>query len=55
MLPDGTPVDLLACARTEGRFAAHLGKDGQPTVELQATQADRLENWRLLQEMAGVR
>ena len=54
-LPDGSPVDFLAFARTEGRFAAHFGKDGQPTPELMATQADRLANWRTLQELAGIR
>jgi pyruvate ferredoxin oxidoreductase beta subunit len=53
--PDGTLVDFLSFARTEGRFAPHFGKDGQPTPEISATQADRLANWRLLQELAGLR
>jgi pyruvate/2-oxoacid:ferredoxin oxidoreductase beta subunit len=53
--PDGTPVDFLAFARTEGRFAQHFAKDGSPTPEIVATQADRLANWRLLQELAGIR
>jgi pyruvate/2-oxoacid:ferredoxin oxidoreductase beta subunit len=53
-LPDGTVVDLLAFARTEGRFAPHFAKDGTPTPEILATQEDRLANWRLLQEMAGL-
>jgi pyruvate/2-oxoacid:ferredoxin oxidoreductase beta subunit/ferredoxin len=52
-LPDGTPVDFVAFARTEGRFAPHFGSDGQPSDELLATQADRLANWRLLRELAG--
>ncbi len=30
-LPDGTSVDFLAFARTEGRFAPHFGPDGTPT------------------------
>jgi len=54
-LPDGTPVDFLAFARTEGRFAPHFAKDGTPTEEIRATQDDRLANWRTLQELAGVR
>ena len=54
-LPDGTPVDFLAFARTEGRFAQHFGADGAPSPEMLVTQADRLSNWRLLQELAGIR
>ena len=53
--PDGTVTDFLAFARTEGRFAPHFAADGSPSIEIQATNADRLENWRLLQEMAGMR
>ena len=53
--PDGTPVDFLTFARTEGRFAPHFGKDGEPTPEIVATQAERLANWRTLQELAGIR
>ena len=54
-LPDGTPVDFLAFARTEGRFAPHFVHEDQPTAEILATQADRLANWRMLQELAGLR
>ncbi len=54
-LPDGTVVDFLAFARTEGRFAQHFAADGSPTIEIQGTQADRLANWRSLQELAGIR
>jgi pyruvate ferredoxin oxidoreductase beta subunit len=53
--PDGEPVDFLTFARTEGRFAAHFGADGSPTVEIGATRDDRLGNWRWLQELAGIR
>jgi pyruvate/2-oxoacid:ferredoxin oxidoreductase beta subunit len=53
--PDGNPIDFLAFARSEGRFAQHFGRDGTPTPEIVATQADRLANWRLLQELAGLR
>jgi pyruvate/2-oxoacid:ferredoxin oxidoreductase beta subunit/Pyruvate/2-oxoacid:ferredoxin oxidoreductase delta subunit len=51
--PDGAVVDFLAFARTEGRFAPHFAPDGTPSIEIQATAADRLANWRTLQEMAG--
>ncbi len=53
-LPDGSQYDFLAFAQTEGRFAGHFAADGKPSVEIQATQADRLANWRTLQEMAGL-
>jgi hypothetical protein len=52
-LPDGTTVDFLSFARTEGRFAPHFAADGTPTPEMLATQDDRLWNWRMLQELAG--
>lgn len=48
-------MDFLTFARSEGRFAPHFGADGTPTPEILATQADRLANWRLLQELAGLR
>ena len=54
-LPTGEPVDFLSFARSEGRFAAHFAGDAEPTPEIQATQADRLANWRTLQELAGLR
>ena len=54
-LPDGSTVDFLAFARTEGRFAGHFGPDGAASPEILATQADRLGNWRMLQELAGLR
>jgi pyruvate ferredoxin oxidoreductase beta subunit len=52
-LPDATVVDFLAFARTEGRFAPHFDADGTPSTDMLATQEDRLQNWRLLQELAG--
>ncbi len=54
-LPDGTIVDFLTFARSEGRFAQHFGRDGSPSVEIVATQEERLANWRTLQELAGTR
>ncbi|HSO29168.1 MAG TPA: thiamine pyrophosphate-dependent enzyme [Candidatus Sulfomarinibacteraceae bacterium] len=53
--PDGSTIDFLAFARTEGRFAQHFGRDGSETPEILATQEDRLANWRTLQELAGIR
>ena len=53
--PDGSVVDFLAFARTEGRFAAHFAADDDPRPEILATQADRLANWHMLQELAGLR
>ncbi len=53
--PDGTPIDFLAFARTEGRFAPHFAPDGTPTSEIEATQVERLAQWRTLQELAGLR
>ncbi len=51
--PNGTVFDFLAFARTEARFAPHFAADGGASDEIQATAADRLANWRTLQEMAG--
>jgi pyruvate ferredoxin oxidoreductase beta subunit len=53
--PGGGLVDFLTFARTEGRFAAHFAADPAGTPEIQATQADRLANWRGLQELSGLR
>jgi pyruvate/2-oxoacid:ferredoxin oxidoreductase beta subunit/Pyruvate/2-oxoacid:ferredoxin oxidoreductase delta subunit len=53
-LPTGEPVDFLAFARSEGRFAPHFAPNGTPSTEIEATQADRLANWRTLQELAGL-
>jgi pyruvate/2-oxoacid:ferredoxin oxidoreductase beta subunit/NAD-dependent dihydropyrimidine dehydrogenase PreA subunit len=52
--PDGTVVDFLAFARSEGRFAPHFAKDGAPSAEIRATQEDRLANWKTLKELAGL-
>ncbi|MFZ0888305.1 MAG: thiamine pyrophosphate-dependent enzyme [Candidatus Binataceae bacterium] len=42
-------------ARTEARFAKHFDRDGNPSEMLRRAEADRLANWRLLQELAGLR
>jgi pyruvate/2-oxoacid:ferredoxin oxidoreductase beta subunit len=51
----GEPVDFVAFAKTEGRFRRHFGPEGKPSKALLAGQDDRLANWRLLQELGGVR
>jgi pyruvate ferredoxin oxidoreductase beta subunit len=48
------PVDFVAFARTEGRFARHF-PDGQADEFIQVAQHDRLDNWHRLQELAGLR
>ena len=50
----GEVVDFISFARSEGRFAKHFDRDGNPSETLLYAQQDRLENWRLLQELAGV-
>ncbi len=49
------PVDFIAFARTEGRFAVHFDADGRADKFLAQAQQDRLENWHRLQELAGLR
>jgi hypothetical protein len=41
-------------ARSEGRFAKHFDKDGNPSEVILKGNQDRLENWRTLQELAGI-
>jgi pyruvate/2-oxoacid:ferredoxin oxidoreductase beta subunit len=53
--PDGTTFDFISFARTEGRFRQHFDAEGNSSHELQASQEDRLHDWRILQEMAGIR
>jgi pyruvate ferredoxin oxidoreductase beta subunit len=48
-------VNFIDFARSEGRFAKHFDKDGNPSELLLTAKQDRLENWHLLQELAGLR
>jgi len=41
--------------RSEGRFAKHFDKDGNPSELLVSAKQERLENWHTLQELAGLR
>src|SRR4029077_14903327 len=51
----GDQVDFIDFARSEGWFVKHFDKDGNPSETLLRAKQDRLENWHLLQELAGVR
>ena len=50
----GETVDFLTFARSEGRFSKHFDADGNPSETIQRALQDRLENWQLLQELAGL-
>lgn len=42
-------------ARGEGRFAKHFDRQGNPSQMLQDVSQERLANWRMLQDLAGLR
>jgi pyruvate ferredoxin oxidoreductase beta subunit len=48
-------VTFIDFARSEGRFSKHFDRDGNPSETLLRAKQDRLENWHLLQELAGLR
>jgi pyruvate/2-oxoacid:ferredoxin oxidoreductase beta subunit len=48
------PIDFVTFARSEGRFRHHFTK-GEPSAALLAGRDDRLKNWRLLQQLAGLK
>jgi pyruvate/2-oxoacid:ferredoxin oxidoreductase beta subunit len=50
----GEVIDFVTFARTEGRFARQFDAQGRPSPALLAARADRLANWRRLQELAGL-
>lgn len=47
-------VDFISFCRTEGRFSKHFKDSDKPTDVLLRSQKDRLDNWRLLQQLAGI-
>jgi pyruvate ferredoxin oxidoreductase beta subunit len=49
------PLTFIDFARTEGRFAKQFDPQGVPSATLRRAEAERLANWRRLQELAGVR
>jgi pyruvate/2-oxoacid:ferredoxin oxidoreductase beta subunit len=50
----GEMVDFITFARSEGRFSKHFDKEGNPSETLLRAKQDRLENWHVLQELAGL-
>jgi pyruvate/2-oxoacid:ferredoxin oxidoreductase beta subunit/ferredoxin len=49
------PYTFLSWAKTEGRFKKHFDKVGDPTTpSMISAMQDRLDNWRLLQQLAGI-
>jgi pyruvate ferredoxin oxidoreductase beta subunit len=48
-------VTFIDFARSEGRFSKHFDRNGNPSETLLRAMEDRLENWHLLQELAGLR
>jgi pyruvate ferredoxin oxidoreductase beta subunit len=47
-------VDFIDFCRSEGRFSKHFDKEGNPSEILLAAQQERLDNWHVLQELAGL-
>ena len=50
----GEVFDFTMFAKSEGRFAKQFDKDGKPSETILRANQDRLENWRTLQELAGL-
>jgi len=48
-------LDFIGFARTEARFSKHFDDHGNPSPMLLEAQKDRLRNWHVLQELAGLR
>src|SRR5688572_24406321 len=51
----GQEVNFIDFARSEGRFSKHFDKEGNPSPTLLYAKQDRLENWHVLQDLAGLR
>ena len=50
----GETIDFITFARSEGRCAKHFDREGNPSETLLTANQERLENWRQLQELAGI-
>ncbi len=50
----GEVVDFIDFCRSEGRFVKHFDREGNPSETLEKARDERLENWRQLQELAGL-
>jgi pyruvate ferredoxin oxidoreductase beta subunit len=51
----GQPFTFIDFALGQGRFAQNFDAEGRPTDALRAAEAERLESWHRLQELAGQR
>lgn len=49
----GEVVNFIDFCRSEGRFSKHFDKEGNPSEMLLKANQERLENWKVLQELAG--
>ena len=50
----GEPFDFTMFARSEGRFSKQFDAEGLASETVLAANQDRLENWHVLQELAGL-
>ncbi|MBT4866102.1 MAG: thiamine pyrophosphate-binding protein [Planctomycetaceae bacterium] len=50
----GETTDFIDFCRSEGRFGKHFDKEGNPSETLLRSKEDRVQNWRVLQELAGI-
>lgn len=50
----GELFDFVMFAKSEGRFSKHFDKDGNPSETILRAKQERLENWKTLQELAGL-
>ena len=50
----GEQFDFVMFARSEGRFSKHFDGDGKASELILRANQERLENWRTLQELAGI-
>ena len=47
-------IDFVTFAQGEGRFEKHFDREGNPSEALMVGNEDRRQNWRMLQELAGI-
>ena len=50
----GEQVDFIDFCRSEGRFSKHFDREGKESETLLEAKQERLENWKQLQELAGL-
>ena len=47
-------INFIHFVRTEGRFSKQFDRSGNPSEVLNESNEDRFQNWRSVQELAGV-